>query len=215
MTASIHVLDRVALLRTTLPSFRRGAAEFFANAGVSADDKTALRAELAEVRQHLRADYAARCEALPFFYSPPELIRSIIARVLADQPELNAHGFGRYRPTDKLQAMRDATLTDEHCRECERALEWLMLFTPTPTFNRTADSYTFKHEAERWLRASFDCDAYISNGMLIIAALHLGLRVKRVEHNGRGTPNAYLNLPNRRPGQINIQARRTGRVPRR
>jgi len=50
-------------------------------------------------------------------------------------------------------------------------------------------SYGLKHAAECWGRL-IGFESYIGNGDLIVAALHLGLRVKRVLR----TPNAFIGV---------------------
>ncbi|MBI1252171.1 MAG: hypothetical protein GC189_11935 [Alphaproteobacteria bacterium] len=137
---------------------------------------------------------------LPVFeYRPVEDVRAEVAAILEREPELSSYGFGKFRPSDDLAAMRADALTESSCQEFEKAIAWLSLMKPTASLNRHATSYGYKHEVERWFAATYQGNSYVANGMLIAAALHLGLRVRRAMHNGRGTPNAYINLPQRRP----------------
>jgi hypothetical protein len=89
-----------------------------------------------------------------------------------------------------LQAPSDGDFAVNRGRlaECEaefrRAYDWLVQVPVRSSINRSHGSYGLKHAAEAW---SGD---YVSNGALIAAALHLGLRMEPIA----GTPNAYFNV---------------------
>jgi hypothetical protein len=138
----------------------------------------------------------------PFKYRHVEEVRAEIAAVLEREPELSSFGFGKFRPSDDLFALRADALTEDSCQEFEKALAWLAQLKPTASLNRNATSYSYKHEVERWFETTYQGNSYVANGMFIAAALHLGLRVKRAEYEGRGTPNAYVNLPQKRPDPL-------------
>jgi len=74
--------------------------------------------------------------------------------------------------------------------EFMKACRFLSQFGQRLTINTRSSSYGLKHEAERFHRelAGPDHDPYVSNGMLIAAAVHLGFKLKQVG------PNAYFNI---------------------
>jgi hypothetical protein len=78
-----------------------------------------------------------------------------------------------------------ADLRDDGVSYFLRAVEWLNHIPRRKSVN--LGSYGLKHQAERW------GGAYVSNGALIAAAIHLGFKVERV----RGTPNALINVAGR------------------
>lgn len=82
--------------------------------------------------------------------------------------------------------------------EFKRACDYLLLLDVTKTLNRKLTSYNLKHCAERYHRRYdyADCpeDAYISNGMLLAAAYHLGLLVRRTAWSSFV---GYLNVSSR------------------
>jgi len=143
-----------------------------------------------------------RSQLSVFDFAEPEETREKILAVLWNEPELNSYGYGKCWPDNDLAAMRADALTDASCQEFEKAAAWLQQMNHVASLNRDATSYNYKHEAERWFASTYQGNSYVANGMLIIAALHLGLNVRRIVHNGRPTPNAHINLPRKRPGTL-------------
>jgi len=79
--------------------------------------------------------------------------------------------------------------------QVDRSKQWLQLCGTSEVVCRKASSYGYKHEAERWWKVKgAGRGGYICNGALIMAALQLGMVVKRIG----SSPNAYLNLSQHR-----------------
>lgn len=79
--------------------------------------------------------------------------------------------------------------------ECSKAFQYLIHVDKRKTTNsRVGTSYGLKHRAEEFLRRTPDApsDAYVSNGALICAALHLGF-----EMHYWGSPNVTFNMSSR------------------
>lgn len=117
--------------------------------------------------------------------------KEAIERLMAQAPSLTYGGyFDRFRwPREeraaKLAERRNAMLTPRAVDEFDRACEWLQQHVRTKNVNRRAgSSYRLKHLAERK-------DGYISNGMLIAAAMHCGFKLQRIYEN------AYINISGR------------------
>ena len=80
--------------------------------------------------------------------------------------------------------------------QIDRSKQWLQLCGTVKTVNRKQSSYGLKHGAERWWQAKgADHGGYICNGTLLMAAIQIGMLVKRIG----SSPNAYLNLSQHRP----------------
>lgn len=112
------------------------------------------------------------------------------------EPRLSTHGLGTYyifggskRPSKEEREQKfaeyreellnsDLTLMSDLC-------EWLESAKRRQTINRGPGSYGLKHVAERLL------GRYVSNGQLICAAIHCGLRYMPTDYD---SPNAYFNL---------------------
>jgi len=124
-------------------------------------------------------------------------LRASIRLVAIKHPQLRAYGYKLADIPDNDDNKLDEP-KDEFVEQVQRAREWLEGLPKTARFNRRATSYGYKHEAERWLRASRSGrqNCYISNGALIVAALISGFKVKRSA--GFDSPNAYLNIGVRR-----------------
>jgi hypothetical protein len=113
---------------------------------------------------------------------------------MATVPELTHFGFGIFEHPNahdyarRFRENREAMLSDEACAEFAAARDWLQGQGRAPHINRrSGSSYSLKHEAERC------AGRYISNGMLIAAAVALGFRVARKRGGG---PNVHLNVAN-------------------
>ena len=134
------------------------------------------------------------------------VMRSQIRAVLAAQDRLTHAGFDIPRDSRlsvaewraKFDRERAFMLGDEAVLEFRRACSFLVLLTTTKTPNRSHTSYGIKHAAERHHRRQASGDrmvnVYVSNGMLLTAAFHLGLRVSRIAWDSQ---NAYLNVSSR------------------
>ncbi len=112
-----------------------------------------------------------------------EQMRNALLAVMAKHPFLSCRGFeaacvGIEAPRADLAASVD---------EFERAVAWLLLVPKRQTVNRDFDSYGLKHAAERWARA------YVGNGALIAAALHLGFIIEPID----GSLNALIGVAGR------------------
>ncbi|MBP2229684.1 hypothetical protein J2847_002983 [Azospirillum agricola] len=129
--------------------------------------------------------------------------RSAVEAVMAAEPGLSMNGFrtddfrkSRQEREDEFRRLREEMPSADGVLQFVRACEFLAQVPRRATVNRTLISYDWKHVAERFHRERGEPDSYVSNGMFIAAALHLGFTVKR---DGTG-PNAFLNIaPTDRP----------------
>jgi hypothetical protein len=89
--------------------------------------------------------------------------------------------------------------------EFERAVEWLSLIGKTKNINRRAGhSYGLKHAVEGYFhRKHGQGDVYVSNGVFLMAARHLGFKLEPYEARYAGGDwdcwNAFLNISSKRP----------------
>jgi len=119
-----------------------------------------------------------------------------IERVMSSCPALTTFGFGTFEhqgapgDTRDFMAQRKEMLSEQSCLQFCIAGAWLNQCGRIVDVNRSASSYALKHEAERW------AGRYVSNGMLIAAAVHLGYSVRQCRP---GSPNVYLNISAWRP----------------
>jgi hypothetical protein len=119
-----------------------------------------------------------------------------LRRAMDLEPELS--GFGYRVPRDRGETREEAEarflasraeMLGEHgIDEFIRAAKFLSKFGQRKSMNRKRSSYGLKHDAER---AAGD---YVSNGMLIAAALAMGFSAERTH---AGSPNAYFNISSR------------------
>jgi hypothetical protein len=125
--------------------------------------------------------------------------RTAIEAVMDREPALCANGLRSY---DRRLSLADNTanfqrwrqeMLEAHCVEqFIRAVAYLETREKSKTVTRSATSYGYKHDAERFHRAAAPGeDPYIANGMFIAAALHLGFMVKRDADN---SPNVLINI---------------------
>lgn len=111
---------------------------------------------------------------------------------------LSYHGFGANRrvgrtPSEKLEEIqmgRDHMLHDESVGEFIRAIAFLNGKPKRKTINKSCSSYSLKHKAEMSF-GDFKGGSYVSNGMFIAAALHLGFSHVRSRGDGQ---NAHFNI---------------------
>ena len=116
---------------------------------------------------------------------------SAIAAVLSKEPDLFPNGYRT--PNDKdedVARSRASMLSSGYAGEFSRACEYLNQVGRRARVNKDATSYGWKHQVERFHKEQHDRNTYVSNGMFIVAAIHLGFIVKRIS----GSPNAYLNI---------------------
>ena len=132
-----------------------------------------------------------------------------IKEVMVREAHLSHLGFGVFhgrsksierQQTEFLENRR--SMTEPYAvEEFIHACAFLSRFEKRATINKVSSSYGLKHEAERFFEGQVD-NSYISNGMFIAAAIHLGFRVQR-----RG-PNAYLNISLRERSGTKLAKRR-------
>lgn len=117
-----------------------------------------------------------------------------IETIMSRYPFLNYWGMGlegaqKPKPTDpKLVAARNTMRSHLGPAEFNTSVGYLQLLERTSTPNpRAHSSYTHKHLAENW-GAKNNMSWYVSNGMLIAAALHLGFKfacIRETPYRGR------------------------------
>lgn len=109
-----------------------------------------------------------------------------IEAVCAAHPDLTWHGLGPLRDPRNFEPLRARMVLPGAVEEFRRALAFLQAAPePSGRINRRFDAYAWKGVAERW------AGGYVSEGMFLAAALHLGFRVER-DATGRC---AFLDLP--------------------
>lgn len=121
-----------------------------------------------------------------------------IEAVLERMPDLSANGYrtwsrDRTGPENKLdfESSRRDLLHPRSFEEFVRAQAFLETRQKSRNVSRARTSYGYKHEAERFHKAAKPgSDTYISNGVFLAAAEHLGFKLKR---DGWG-PNAFINI---------------------
>jgi hypothetical protein len=119
-----------------------------------------------------------------------------IQRVMDRDPDLATGGYGlpgdRSQPRAQREAEfrqdREEMLTPERIGQFIRARAYLEPFGKRQSLNTKVSSYGLKHRAENFHRERGVNYSYVSNGMLIAAALDLGFRVKPTNIN------AFLNI---------------------
>jgi hypothetical protein len=124
--------------------------------------------------------------------------RDAIKLVLSQQTTLTRYGLGIFEPWRKTREQRKAELIEGreamllpyHMGEFIRARDFLSQFTQRATINTKISSYGLKDQAEAFYRERNAYNSYISNGLFIAAAIHLGFKIKQVGDS----PNLYFNL---------------------
>jgi len=125
--------------------------------------------------------------------------RAAIEAVMAREPALCANGMRSYNrrkaPQENAKAFADwrQEMLGAHCvAQFVRAIEFLQTLEKSPRVNRDRTSYGYKHSAEHFHEErSPGEDPYVSNGMFIAAAVHLGFTIKRDHDN---SPNVLINI---------------------
>lgn len=128
-------------------------------------------------------------------------IRTVLEPIVEDNTHLTTHGFGvpnRYFAGEEYRAemarSREEFFEDRYCDQFELALVLLQNAERRKSLNRKSTSYGLKHSAERVSRRfgmRTDLGDYVSNGVLIVAAIYEGFDVQQIEF---GSLNAYLNI---------------------
>ena len=134
------------------------------------------------------------------------ITRIDIARVLEQEPLLTANGFGhadtyhesfykrRTFHDSKAEYIQHFHASQEILRnsidECQRCCMYLQHLKKLKSVRYNFGSYGLKHSVERYHRKlnQFN-DAYVSNGALICAAIHMGFSIMRKDHL---SPNAWI-----------------------
>jgi hypothetical protein len=209
-------------LRRALPDVKSSHRIEAAARGLGWATNAAMRAELANSPARCvpdRAIFESYLARHGFFVDGRHLIRSAlrlqIRAVMEANPELTPRGFGvceegrigleeRLR---RIEAGREEMLGDAAAEEFERACEYLAALEMTEKPNRRLNTYDLKHGAERFHRrrgneGRWDRE-YVSNGMLIAAACHLGFTV----HRPRGSWLAKLNVSSASVELLNDEGR--------
>lgn len=116
--------------------------------------------------------------------------RRAAQKILIDHPGVMASAFDDFRPASVPHWRADIEAADDE--EFVRAEIFLAQFQKTTGFTRVS-SYCLKHACEDWHRCLGADDAYVSNGVLIVAAISMGFRGKCIH----GAPNAIFNISRR------------------
>lgn len=121
--------------------------------------------------------------------------RAQIQAVMAQYSDLSAFGFGVFQGTKSLAERkaefdrdRVAMLSGASVEQFLRAVEYLAKQPRRKTINRKRTSYGLKHDLERYSSDMGLNNTYVTNGMFIAAAIHLGFMVER------DGPNAMFNI---------------------
>lgn len=122
--------------------------------------------------------------------------RAAIAAAMAEVPDLTAFGFGIFEDRTKSAAEKQAEFEKKRAdmlsafsiEQFKRAVAFLKTRSKRATISRKQSSYGLKHEVERYFAGQGESDKYVSNGMFIAAAVHLGFKFER------SGPNAYFNI---------------------
>jgi hypothetical protein len=135
------------------------------------------------------------------------VLRVQIRTVMEQHPGLTHFGFGVYNERrlsvddwcTRMAESREEMLGEHAVYEFQRACQYLACLDRIKTLNRQCTSYNLKHAAERFHDRKQETTGkndrtYVSNGMLITAAYHLGFSVASVVHR---SANAFLNISNR------------------
>lgn len=113
-----------------------------------------------------------------------ERAEQVIKAMANSEKNLSYYGY-RHPEHKNFPENRADFLKRDAAEEFVRAAEWLAAEVARGTLGRSKGSYSLKHDAEE------ATGGYISNGMLIAAAIHMGLKVRRIPD----TPNAEISIP--------------------
>jgi hypothetical protein len=216
MRLPVTIHDLVSLkgdLKAAYPNVKPTSLVEGAARGLGYNTYASLRAALAgspldvEANDHLFSDYIDQ---------PPEkgkaprglsraLARITVRKVLEAYPDLTQRGFddiwARESEGDSFEERkalfaerRKEALSNWAMDEFELAFIYLSKQEHRKTLNRDWSTYNLKHNAERLVREDklFDhLGDYVSNGMLIVAAIASGFEVKQISFR---SPNGFLNI---------------------
>jgi hypothetical protein len=118
-----------------------------------------------------------------------EAVRAI-RHVLKNEPNLTKAGFKDDLSSELFIKERKSMLDEESVDEFLRAVSFLACVNKTKAIGKRQNSYSLKHEAEKNRSREFG-NPYVSNGMMIAAAIHLGFEYCRVPY---APINAYFNI---------------------
>lgn len=116
--------------------------------------------------------------------------RRAAQKILIDHPAVMASAFDDFRHASVPVWRADIEAADDE--EFVRAEIFLAQFQKITGFTHVS-SYSLKHLCEDWHRCLGADDAYVANGVLIVAAISMGFRGKCVA----GMSNAIFNLSRR------------------
>lgn len=216
MTLSLHAQDLDSLKAQLLALVPQAQASHRAEAlarGFGFGSNAALRAGVAAGPAQCQMDNGAFVDFLksrevpdvPYDTLSEAVVRvkwagqrAAIAAVMEREPELGSRGYRTWddrRTTEEnaetFRLNRDEMLKAHSVEEFARAIAFLETKEKARTVSRRGTSYGYKHEAERFHEAqSPRANPYVSNGLFIAAALHLGFTVKRDGHG----PNGFINI---------------------
>jgi hypothetical protein len=187
-------------LRASLPDVKSSHRVEALARGLGWATNASMRAALAEAPAETTPDEDAFLEYLRqhSFEAPSgSLVRAFaeagVRRAMDLEPELSGFGYRVSRDRGETAEQAEARFLENRAEmlgkqsvdEFIRASEFLSKFGRRKSLNRKRTSYGLKHDAER---AAGD---YVSNGMLIAAALAMGFSAERTH---AGSPNAYFNI---------------------
>lgn len=137
----------------------------------------------------------------PLIETGEDEAQTLLEHALAIEPRLTHFGIGLFDERRRRQA--GAQLDDEFTKqraqlatrldEIAASADWIKRQRPIASFNRSHNSYGYKHRVERWFRERGE-PTYVSNGSFIAAALGLGYEGK-LEHPS--SPNVCFRFSER------------------
>jgi hypothetical protein len=110
--------------------------------------------------------------------------------IIEKNPTLTTHGFGVDRGKEDsffeerknlCNHYNEALLSEEFLNKCKRTAK------PHKSLGST---YSFKHKAEHYAHREKHLEMYIPEGALVLAAIHLGFKMKRK----KDSTSVYLNI---------------------
>jgi len=138
---------------------------------------------------------------LPFYRATARVaLRAVLEKV----PKLTEFGIGIGSPRFNLDFSkeREALLGDDATEQFLQCVAFFSKLEKTKSIFRGMNSYGLKHAAERFActypEGAVLGPRYVSNGVLIAAAVHAGFDLKISKDNlGQDEPNAYFNISKR------------------
>jgi hypothetical protein len=219
LAVSLPLVEAVkAELRTSLPDVKSSHRVEALARSLGWATNAAMRAALAAGPSNRVADpgpfhayIAERGFAMPARTLFDGILRAQVRAVMASNDRLTHHGFGvneeeRISVAEwriRFAAGRAEMLEPAALAGFERACEFLSRLSRTRAPTRVLTTYNLKHSAERWHRhrgieGRWDRE-YVSNGMLLAAAYHLGFQVRRA---GPTAFSGHLNVSTASVGAV-------------